>query len=536
MLKEILRRGYFPKELPTPFSTEKFSQVIDANLASLPAPYSYNPKNGPSYLSRAVQYNVARRGKIRRPLSTPNPVNSFHIAQLVSQNWSDLEAHYKKSDQTISRPVFSPLGRAFEWEKGFRLLAKSKLNVRNASRYIVKTDISRFYPSVYTHSIPWALHTKAKAKKERGFHQNLGNKIDTIIRNGQEGQTQGIPIGPDTSLVVSELIMTSIDELIISSIGKKYFRYVDDFEFGCATAQEADNVLGNLQEILANYELALNPSKTKILELPESIDPLWIHELNAFKFRDTDRGQERDLLHYFDLSMNRFRSCNDEPVIKYAIKRTSSIDIKYCNWSLYESLLLQWAIAEPGVLPVSIDFIRYHQSKSAPVNIDRIKETLQHIINVHAPMGHTSELAWSAWGMILFKIPFDNEIVKVLADVESPIIALLCLDARNQGLIDKTLDFKKWASLMNEDELTGPNWLLTYEAYIKGWLPSADGKDYVSKSAGFSFLKDNDVYFYNVGRTFSYKPEFKYWNFITEGMEYEVNQNKPSANTTKKDK
>ena len=415
------------------------------------------------------------------------------------------------------------------------MLAKSKLSVRNASKYIVKTDISGFYPSVYIHCIPWALHTKTKAKKERSFHQSLGNKIDIVIRNGQEGQTKGIPIGPDTSLVVAEIIMTSIDELIISNIGKRYFRYVDDFEFGSATAQQADNVLGSLQEILANYELALNPSKTRILELPESIDPLWIHELNAFEFRDTDRGQEKDLLHYFDLSMDRFKNCDDEPVIKYAIKRTSSVDIKSANWPLYESLLLQWAIAEPGVLPVSIDFIKYHQGKGAPASIDRIKETFQHIIRVHAPMGHTSELAWAVWGMILFNISFDREVVERLADVENPVIALLCLDARNQGFIDKSFDFSKWANLMNEDELTGPNWLLAYEGIIKRWLPSADGSDYISTAEGYSFLKDNNVHFYDVGRTFSYKPEFKYWHFRTEGLEYEMYQDHTSNNAVEED-
>ena len=27
-------------------------------------------------------------------------------------------------------------------------------------KYILKTDIKNFYPSIYTHSIAWALHTK----------------------------------------------------------------------------------------------------------------------------------------------------------------------------------------------------------------------------------------------------------------------------------------------------------------------------------------------------------------------------------------
>src|SRR6516165_8105688 len=144
MLREILKRGYFPPELPTPFVTKTYAAVIDSFLKVIPEPFSYNSK-GPRYRSRAFQYNLARRGKIRRPLAVPNPISFFHVAQILNDNWATLENHYRKSDQTISRPVFSKKGRAFEWEKGFELLGKSKLNVRNASKFIVKTDISNFY-------------------------------------------------------------------------------------------------------------------------------------------------------------------------------------------------------------------------------------------------------------------------------------------------------------------------------------------------------------------------------------------------------
>lgn len=34
-------------------------------------------------------------------------------------------------------------------------------------RFVVKADISTFFPSIYTHSIPWALVGKAVAKQNR---------------------------------------------------------------------------------------------------------------------------------------------------------------------------------------------------------------------------------------------------------------------------------------------------------------------------------------------------------------------------------
>lgn len=511
MLMHILGRGYFPRELPSPFDTRSYAKLLGKKGVTAPDPFCFG-KKGPTYISRPFSYNLARRGKLRRALSIPNPINFYHIAAIVENSWTDLQSHFVKTEQSLSRPIFSKRGRAFEWEKGFDLLPQAKLRTRNGARYIVKTDISNFFPSIYTHSIPWALHTKAIGKTHRKFSDSLGSKLDIVIRNGQDQQTKGIPIGPDTSFLMAEVISTVLDDALVRKIGPRYHRYIDDYEFGCITAQESDNVLGTLQEVLEGYELTLNSSKTSLAELPSSINPLWIHELSAFKFRSTEKGQAKDLLHYFDLSIAHFAKCEDDPVIKYAIKKTSSIGIQPANWPLYESLLLQWATAEPGVLEVSIDFIKHYADCGAVIDRDKVKGVLQHIICLHSPKGHTSELAWAIWGMILFRLPIDNHVVKILNSIENSVVALLCLDARDQKLIDPTFDFSHWTSLMNETELRGPNWLLAYEAAKKKWLPTSDGCDYLRTARGFSYLSANDVYFYHVGKTFSYAPRKKrYW-------------------------
>ncbi len=46
-------------------------------------------------------------------------------------------------------------------------------------KYIVKTDITNFYSSIYTHSIGWALHGREKAFKDKEYAL-LGNKIDRL--------------------------------------------------------------------------------------------------------------------------------------------------------------------------------------------------------------------------------------------------------------------------------------------------------------------------------------------------------------------
>lgn len=51
---------------------------------------------------------------------------------------------------------------------------------------------------------------------------SLGNKLDYLVRQGQDGQTVGIPIGPDTSLVIAELLMHDVDKNLSKEIGRAH--------------------------------------------------------------------------------------------------------------------------------------------------------------------------------------------------------------------------------------------------------------------------------------------------------------------------
>ncbi|MBM7332690.1 RNA-directed DNA polymerase [Alloalcanivorax marinus] len=509
MLKELLEKGYFPAELPEPFTTRSYASAFCSS--SLPAmiPYIFG-KKGPKYSSKCSTFNLARRGKLRRVLSVPNPINYYHCAKSISDNWTTLETYYKKSDQSLSRPV-ADTNRALGWEQGFSRLSDSMLNTRSASKYILKADISNFYSSIYTHSIPWALHTKAAAKSSFAFSASIGNQIDTHVRNCQEMQTKGVPIGPDTSFAIAELILTSIDKSLTPSVGSKYHRYIDDFEFGCTSFQQAESTLAKLQEALEQYELTLNSSKTKIIELPCPLDPIWLHELKNYHFRNGRTKQRNDLLHYFDLVMDYLGKFPDDPIVKYAILKSSSRLTYTSNWPAYQSIILQWSIAEPGILPIALDFIKFYESNGYLINKSELQDTLEFLIAEHAPMGHTSEVCYAIFGMMLFGLTFSDSTVKVLSEIENPFIALLTLDAQQRKLISSAHTFTLWRSLMTPSELTTSNWLLAYEALVKGWLPSSTGKDYVSSDPGFKYLKAKNVFFYDESSVAAYSPTPKYW-------------------------
>src|SRR4028119_47868 len=197
MFDALLKGGYFPKELPPPFQTTSFALAITSQISSLSTQFIYhNPKE---FVSQSERFNLARAGTLRRILSIPNPINYTLLARVISSDWQQLLQHCHQSKISMSKPVQTPGN--IGWFKDYRDLPEIRAVNRVGRRYALKADINAFYPSVYTHSIPWALHTKKVAKTQRKYEQSLGNKIDTLIRNAQDQQTKGIPIGDRKSVV-----------------------------------------------------------------------------------------------------------------------------------------------------------------------------------------------------------------------------------------------------------------------------------------------------------------------------------------------
>jgi hypothetical protein len=100
-------------------------------------------------------------------------------------------------------------------------------------KYLIKTDIKNFYPSIYTHSIPWAIHGKKFIRKgrNRNNYSFFGNRLDKLFQNANDGCTNGAPIGPAVSDVIAETILSGVDRLVSRRMGKNVVavRFKDDY-------------------------------------------------------------------------------------------------------------------------------------------------------------------------------------------------------------------------------------------------------------------------------------------------------------------
>lgn len=135
--------------------------------------------------------------------------------------------------------------------------------------YLIETDITDCYGAIYTHSIAWALHTKAAAKARRNDKQLLGNVIDAHIQDMRHGQTNGIPQGSALMDFLAELVLGFADlelsEKIQSTQIEDYciLRYRDDYRVFVNNPQDGEQIIKFLTEVTIGLGLKLNPGKTK---------------------------------------------------------------------------------------------------------------------------------------------------------------------------------------------------------------------------------------------------------------------------------
>ena len=355
-------------------------------------------------------------------------------------------------------------------------------------------DISEFYHSIYTHSIPWALHTKPFAKVNRGAGI-LGNDLDVAIRSSQQGQTMGIPVGPDTSLVIAECVLAAVESLIrVRLPNLTGFRFVDDFELCFRDYAAAEDALAVLQEGLLQYELRLNPRKTGLYLPPISFEPEWVSELRRFKIRDNS-GQSGDIVAYFDLMTRYLVAHPNDHVSKYGLTRFKRFNPKPRNLATLQSLLCHVGVAEPGSIREVVESLSSLRRLGFQLDLHSIGETFNTVITNGSPLGYHYEVSWALWGAISFGTGLTVDAISAMQSTENSVVALLALDASQKGLAPN-LDTSRWAARMTAQDLREDEWLLSYEARVRNWLPSVGGGDHVATDRDFGYLRNSNVRFY----------------------------------------
>jgi len=487
-----IRKGYFPSEIIPPLNTEELADLLPNILPKLS---TYQART-----SKCENLSIPKLKSFRRNLGIPNPLHHIRLAKIIEDNWSEISTFLSQTTLSITPITLSPSSIRSIEDPDFIDKKTQQIIRSTSSRYLLHLDVSRFYPSIYTHSIPWAIHSKPVAKASTRSSALLnslyGNLIDEAIRNSQDKQTMGIPIGPDTSRIISEIIGVAIDidlrTRIPNIIG---LRHIDDFYLYFKTLSELEKAKSIIQTTIKLYELELNPLKLKIAELPSVTVEPWVTQLRTFRFRTNAKSQKHELMEYFNLAFDFAEKFPDAFVLPYAIPRLQYVTIDDRNFELFESLLLKSIMAEPMVIKNALCLLLSNQLAGKSLNLDRIKETMDEFLKYHCELENTFEISWGLWMCRSLGITIDIQTANRVVLIENSIVALVALDLFHSGLFPEGASFTLWESQMVPASLYSECWLLAYEAYIKNWLPRST--NFVETDDFFKELFDNEVEFYD---------------------------------------
>jgi hypothetical protein len=221
--ENLLKYGYFPKELPPCFSTELLAQkinqintVVARNKTTAENAFINNDihlippsdqadeisirkvvfRNRINY-SDCSLFNIPKSGLSRNTIKIPNPLHKVQLAEEISNNFDQLCSIYAKSTISSTKPIIETErgeGKRAVKHDDYRVYKEKCITNSFKYSFRLKSDISSFYPSIYTHSIPWVtfggkeLYKKKWASGSRKF--TYGDDLDDRLMWCQNQQTK----------------------------------------------------------------------------------------------------------------------------------------------------------------------------------------------------------------------------------------------------------------------------------------------------------------------------------------------------------
>ncbi|MET3575528.1 RNA-directed DNA polymerase [Bhargavaea ullalensis] len=251
------------------YFTLKYEQLITAFCSqssfSVRSPIAknrplYNPKKKQDYLNKKMEGEFS----FSKEQTITTEENEILFYSFFSYN------KYRNLQGLINSPKFN----------------RDKYNFNN----FMKIDIQSFFPSIYTHSLAWAIFgDKPLAKKLKNVKEAFGNAIDNLNQKINFNETNGIIVGPEFSRITSEILLTRLDINILNTLTNKglklkkhytIYRFIDDYFIFSHNKEVLLLIKGVIEDELQVYNLRLKQDKLQIQEKPFRIHKPVINILN----------------------------------------------------------------------------------------------------------------------------------------------------------------------------------------------------------------------------------------------------------------
>ncbi len=159
-LSALVRTGYLPQELPPAITTRYFAEFCKKEYAFLKSQKGTLLKSNTQHET----FSAPRQNFGRRNLSIVHPRGQLAVSLAITDHREAIKKLISKSGVSLYRT-----GNDTKRQKAFQGLNFMKWNSQIAKMqseypFVLKADISRFFYTIYSHSIPWAALGRRKLK------------------------------------------------------------------------------------------------------------------------------------------------------------------------------------------------------------------------------------------------------------------------------------------------------------------------------------------------------------------------------------
>lgn len=484
LYKRLIQYGLFSEKLPPIFDCVAFLKYCER-----PDRPVFPKQRYPFAI-----FDSMRNINIPRPIGIPTPMAHERICASLRDNWPQIQKYFHDVTLNNSHIISRIHIRKMKETDSLFLMNYSNWqtdgtpepDISLGKKFLVKADISKCFPSIYSHAIPWAIATKNVAKQNVHNDAIWYNKLDLEVRNSTNGETHGLLIGPHTSNILSEIILCRIDEVL--SARWNYIRNIDDFSCYVNTQDEADEFLIQLNSHLREYGLSLNHKKTQILELPVAAIEQWTRQIQGKtmyleKFHPyVDYREAQAALDFCIELMSKNK--DNASILFYGIKILQGHNLSTNAKTYVAKTVTSLAIHFPYIVPLLGQFV-YDPYKISQGDVEMYVNL---IFEQYLPKDYFESVAYSLYYAVKYKIKIKSFDVDTIIQKNDCVLLLCCLVYCRHYHLRKSLDaLKKHAKKLVEIGDMDSYWPFTYECLSVGLV---NGPWKTLKRANVSFLKE----------------------------------------------
>lgn len=502
-LRRLLSHGYFAPELPPCFVSSDLAKYRTSILAKIDAlPQDRGKPAFYRYVSEPSWFYFPRFGKDDRRHGVPNPVSYLLLSRVIANNYVEMREIAKKSGISASPPIFDWSGPRALFRSSIDLRDDFRVDLSSRREEYVSADIRAFFHSIYTHAIPWAIHGKAFAKANRG-PKHFGNLIDLLCRNAQDGQTLGLPVGPDCSRLIAEVLASAIDATLRNKVAvgpRDASRYIDDYTISSGDNLSGKNLIAALRQALGHFELELNNEKSAIVATSSRNDSGWKQEVRSYVPRTP--VSDTEIQHFF---YRVGRICDLHPTInveKYAFQNARTAFVNAADWVKLQNHLISAYRRNSSLATFLVEIAILRHAERGDVQVPTLEEFLEHRLPVLATENRTGEIIWLLFLALRVEIPLSASSIASLTGLQDPMIALLVAVCVDRDLVDGAVDTTLWDQSLNSDGLRSGMWLYAYESVALG-INTSQTSDFIAQDPYFGLLLAKKVRFLSVEAGFT---------------------------------